>query len=521
MKSWKRTLAAGLCTVALVAGVAPAGADQVVNTLDNSIDNAWETMNLTVGGGAVSTTIWLNATKDAGESSVECNIGASQKLVLNVHSQKTGVATVAGTIEISGCGENNGASLSVTPVAAGDSNITFSVNGDTTARGNFDLLTARFDAKVAAASSPPPPPPPPADTTAPTWECTPPAASLGWQASEGSHTCTASDASGLSADSPPNFTLGTSVGSGNENGNASTGSQLLCDVHGNCTTAGPISGWQVDRKAPSITDGGPTTLPNAAGWYKADVTNIFSGSDGGSGLASSASSRFQRTTTGEGNPVTVSSGAVADVVGNSNPGISSAPFKIDKTDPTVTCDSPTPVYLLNAVAPAAVTATVTDGLSGPKNSTVSGAPDVASVGTRSVSLAGEDVAGNTTPVSCSYSVVYDSTQILQPINSNGSSAFKLNSTIPVKIKLVNGSAGVSNANITISVTKLGNSTTPDVEIEDPFNQTPHSGNTLRYDSMNDQYIFNLATKPLGTGNYRVNLNLGGGKVVSQTFSIVR
>lgn len=520
MKSWKRTLGAGLCTVALVAGAAPAGADQVVNTVDSTIDNAPETMNLTVGGGAGNTTIWVNATEDRNEGSAVCNIGNLQKLVLNVVSTKPGIATVPTTIEIKDCGKDKGASLSVTPVAAGTSKITFSVNSATTASGDFDLLTARFDANVAAASSPPPPPPP-ADTTAPTWECTPTAPSSGWQASEGSHACTASDPSGLKAGSPATFTLSTSVGAGNEDGSASTGGQLLCDVHDNCTTAGPISGWKVDRKAPSISDDGPTTQPNGDGWHKADVTNTFSALDGGSGLASSVPSSFARTTTGEGTAVTVSSGSVADAVGNSNPGIDSAVFQIDKTAPTVTCDSPTPVYLLNAVAPAAVTATVTDGLSGPKNSTVSVAPDVASVGTRSVSLAGEDVAGNTTPVSCSYSVVYDSTQILQPINSNGSSAFKLNSTIPVKIKLVNGSAGVSNANITISVTKLGSSTTPDVEVEDPFNQTPHSGNTLRYDSTNDQYIFNLATKPLGTGNYRVNLNLGGGKVVSQTFSIIR
>ncbi|HEV2070303.1 MAG TPA: hypothetical protein VGR26_10955, partial [Acidimicrobiales bacterium] len=160
MKSWKRTLGAGLCTVALVAGAAPAGADQVVNTVDSTIDKAPETMNLTVGGGAGNTTIWVNATEDKSEGSAVCNIGNLQKLVLNVVSSKPGIATVPTTIEIRDCGEDKGASLPVTPVAAGTSKITLSVNSATTASGNFDLQPAQFEANVAAASSPPPPPPP-------------------------------------------------------------------------------------------------------------------------------------------------------------------------------------------------------------------------------------------------------------------------------------------------------------------------------------------------------------------------
>lgn len=331
MKSWKRTLGAGVCTVALLAGAAPAGADQVVNDLDNTIDDSAETMDLTVGSGNVTTKIWVNATKDGNkEVGAECNIQPGQQLVLKVTPARVGFVTVPETIKITGCGLENGAVLSVKPVAAGTTEISFSQDKSTDAGGTFEMKTAKFNAVVAR------------DTTPPSWSCAPAKASSNWQAIEGTHSCTASDGSGLQADSPANFMLTTSVGAGSENSDASTNSQRLCDIHGNCTTAGPISGWKIDRKAPTITNDGPTAPANGAGWYNTDVTNQFSASDGGSGLASSDSSSFERTTTGEGTTVKVSSGPVADAVGNLNSGIDSAAFKIDKTAPNAPIATATP-----------------------------------------------------------------------------------------------------------------------------------------------------------------------------------
>lgn len=122
--------------------------------------------------------------------------------------------------------------------------------------------------------------------------------------------------------------------------------------------------------------------------------------------------------------------------------------------------------------------------------------------------------------SASFSVQHSTTGVLEPINQDGSSKFKLNSTIPVKIKLTGASAGISNAVITQSVSKLSNNVWGD-ELEGASTATPHSGNQLRYDASSDQYIFNLATKPLGTGTFRITLNLGGGKTETAQFSIVK
>jgi hypothetical protein len=360
--------------------------------------------------------------------------------------------------------------------------------------------------------------PAPADIDPPTWECLPAAAGANWQAVEGTHECTASDESGLAEGTPATFTLSTNVGDGNEDGNASTGTQELCDIHGNCTIAGPITGWKIDRKAPTITDLGPTAQPNEASWYRTDVTNRFSASDGGSGLEPDFVTPFEQSTSGEGVAVTVSSGPVSDVVGNENTGIASAAFQIDKTAPTVTCDSPAPTYTLNESSPVRVTATVSDSLSGPKEMAVGAAPDVSTVGTRTVRLTGEDFAGNTAQADCSYSVGYAEVRLLQPVRSDGTSVFKRNATVPLKFELRDAQgvkvsheeaqaiADRGGARVFLSYTG-GTNGSPN---EDVVSTSAHSGTEFRYDEKDGQFIFNLSTRNLTIGSYDVIVKISSG-----------
>ena len=94
----------------------------------------------------------------------------------------------------------------------------------------------------------------------------------------------------------------------------------------------------LDTLAPVVQDaGGQSGTPGANGWYVSAVVNRFTASDTGSGLDPACASAFPKnvsTGSGEGTAVTVSSGACADLAGNTNAGISSASFKIDLTDPT-------------------------------------------------------------------------------------------------------------------------------------------------------------------------------------------
>jgi len=107
---------------------------------------------------------------------------------------------------------------------------------------------------------------------------------------------------------------------------------------------------KIDKTAPTIEDLGPTTSPNGAGWYNANVTNRFRASDPLSGLDASCLAAFpdvageriqSKTTTGEGQTVTVMSDSCADEAGNTAAAIASDDFKIDKTKPVIVDLGPT------------------------------------------------------------------------------------------------------------------------------------------------------------------------------------
>jgi microsomal dipeptidase-like Zn-dependent dipeptidase len=103
-----------------------------------------------------------------------------------------------------------------------------------------------------------------------------------WHADNVTLQCTASDAlSGLAHSADAEFTLSTSVAPGVETADAATGSRSLLDVAGNASTAGPIQGNRVDRKAPSISIVVPAAVVYA---IHQPVGVSYSCTDGGSGF---------------------------------------------------------------------------------------------------------------------------------------------------------------------------------------------------------------------------------------------
>jgi hypothetical protein len=122
------------------------------------------------------------------------------------------------------------------------------------------------------------------DATAPPVNCAAPDGM--WHATDVNLACTATDAtSGLATPADASFSLSTNVPAGTETANASTVTHAVADQAGNTTTAGPISGNKVDRKAPGISISQPT-----AGSYllNQSVAASYSCSDGGSGVAACA-----------------------------------------------------------------------------------------------------------------------------------------------------------------------------------------------------------------------------------------
>jgi len=98
---------------------------------------------------------------------------------------------------------------------------------------------------------------------------------------------------------------------------------------------------------------------------------------------------------------------------------------------------------------------------------------------------------------------------LPPISSNGNSLFKLGQRIPVKFQLTDSSGSyITNAVARIYIAKLNNGV-PGTEQPGVSNQLK-LGNTFQYTKSQDQYIFNLETKNLSPGVWRIRVILDDG-----------
>ncbi len=212
-------------------------------------------------------------------------------------------------------------------------------------------------------------------------------------------------------------------------------SDACTDVAGNTAAAKDSAEFKIDKTAPSITDLGPTTPANAAGWYKTDVTNKFKASDSLSGLDTACLTAYpdvsgdrvqSKTTTGEGTAVKVSSDACGDVAGNTAAAIDSAAFKIDKTAPSITNLGPTTSPNLAGWYKTDVTNKfkASDSLSGPNAACETAFPDVVTGGReQSKTTTGEGTAVKVSSSACT-DVAGNAAAAID------SAAFKIDKTAP-------------------------------------------------------------------------------------------
>ena len=98
--------------------------------------------------------------------------------------------------------------------------------------------------------------------------------------------------------------------------------------------------------------------------------------------------------------------------------------------------------------------------------------------------------------------------VLKPINADGTSVFKLGSTIPTKFKLTGACAGNPNLVANIYFVKATNAKTS----LDEAMATPAAdpGSVFRYSASDDQYIYDLKTKGLSVGNWNLGIDLHDG-----------
>ncbi|HEY3109314.1 MAG TPA: nidogen-like domain-containing protein [Chloroflexota bacterium] len=230
------------------------------------------------------------------------------------------------------------------------------------------------------------------DRTAPTVAASVdrPANADGWYAADVtvSFSC-ADDRSGVAA-CPASVRLGQ--------GQGQSASGTAVDGAGNTATAS-LGGINVDETAPSLS-GAPTTAPNAAGWYRADVGVAWTCADaGGSGLAGACPPAS--VVTGEGTGLSAAA-SLADRAGNATT-TTVGGLKIDRAPPTIAgARTPANAYGWNN-GDVVVTFTCSDALSGvaicPGPTTVSTEAASQQVTGRATDAAGNAASATVTGIS--------------------------------------------------------------------------------------------------------------------------
>ncbi len=275
-------------------------------------------------------------------------------------------------------------------------------------------------------------------------------------------------------------------------------SKTCMDEAGN-TSAPATFQVNIDKVAPSISASAKkadTTDYTANTWTNQDVTVTFSCTDsGGSGVAS-FTGPITFSTNGDSHQA---NGTCSDNAGN-NDSTSFGPVKIDKTAPDLgIADTNAATYNVCGARPIKPGFNPSDALSGLDGSqgeswTTPGTPS--GVGSYTYSAHARDNAGNAASYGPkTYTVLYGTAfgGYLQPINGDGSSRFKLGSTIPVKFQALCNGVAVGNVTAKMYV-KQGDSQ-PDPGVDEAISTAASTtGNLFRYDSTAQQYIFNLSTK---------------------------
>lgn len=256
---------------------------------------------------------------------------------------------------------------------------------------------------------------------------------------------------------------------------------------------------KVSDTAPPLVN---CTVPPGAGWYNTDVKVPCTASDSGSGLASGSDASFTLSTAGEGAALSTGNRNVCDAAGNCAQAGPFGPYQVDKTAPTLSPSvTPNPV-VLQGTAVAVIGAS--DSLSGVASASC-GTVDTSSVGVHTLTCTATDRAGNSNTATVSYVVSYGVCALYDQ-----SKISKAGSVIPIKIELCDAAGGnVSSANVVVSagmVAMVGGAPLGD-PAQDAGNANPDSD--FRFDTTlapGGGYIYNLQTKGLVAGTYRVSIS---------------
>jgi hypothetical protein len=316
---------------------------------------------------------------------------------------------------------------------------------------------------------------------------------------------------------PKSYTVTVSGMSTNGTVTASIAAGVAVDAALNASAASTSTDntitWGEDQTPPQTTIMLSPALPNGNnGWYTGTVGVTIGATDLGGGSVAETRCVMDPATipasfddlpgascslssvASDGSHVIYA--ASIDGAGNKE-GIQLASLQIDAIPPTVTCPTPAPTFAVGSTGNI-LSASVSDGAgSGPVNASVSAPAPASTSGQQAVQLTGEDRAGNTTQVSCTYLVGYN---ILGLFGPGASSTRKAGTGLPVRAALA-GSTGlrIDDVGAAALVANCG----VKVSISGAQSLGPVC---MRYDATLDEFIYNWKLGP-GTGPATIEVSV--------------
>jgi len=333
------------------------------------------------------------------------------------------------------------------------------------------------------------------------------------------------------------FTLPSSLPDG-----VYTISATATDAAGN-TSSDPMT-VILDNTGPNLskTVGTPQHISGGATYVKSTTAISVSADDGtGSGVASCTLSGSAQVT-GSYTPgssffLTAQDGSKTYTVNcQDNLGNQASPLTetdtVDDTAPTITITSPVGTYTLNQ--PNVVASYSCDDGAGSGVAICAGDlsndaiidTSSAALGSHTFTVKATDNLGNAASSSADYSVRYNQTsgrKILAPLQQVSDPAqltktYNLGRTLPVKFQLSDEKGafiGTAKATLTLYDAKGAQ-----VSVKNSGNS--NGGTTaFRYDPVAQQYIYNLSTKNLSQGIYKIVIKLGDGTEISTYFRLTK
>lgn len=468
--------------IAAASVVGVAGADDISNDLDSTVDAAAEVMPLSANGAAGSTQLYVIARNGDGKNG--CNLIGGTSMTVAVASSNTAVATVSpSSITFRSCSDRP--TLTVTPHNAGSATVSLTQSSNST-DGSFNLAPATFTVNVS-----PPPNTPPSVTVQ--------GVTGGASYNKGSvpaATCQVTDAE--DGNSSRAATLSAITGTYASDGIGQQTASCSYTDAGGLTAADSLTYNIVDPTPPAISYTlSPASPDDLNGWYRSNVNLTWTVQEPESPNSLQKIGCVDQSIVAD--QLLTSYTCEASSAGGAA-GRETVSLKRDATAPVVNVTGVVDgrSYTLGSVPTAGCSTTdATSGVATHATLSSSGGP----VGSITATCSGaKDNAGNTGSASVTYSVHYAFSGFFRPIDNGVLNVAKAGSAIPVKFSLA-GDQG-------LAIFKTGSPSSQKINCDGNASQevveeTVNAGaSSLSYDGSIDQYNYVWKTDKAWAGSCR-------------------